>query len=66
MTDYNKQKYVAVYDEFQVQHRISLTFLMMQTAILLLKTNTTRVGRKLLLIHTGRTWERLYPYCGRL
>ena len=26
MTDYNKQKYVAVYDEFQVQHRISLTF----------------------------------------
>ena len=66
MTDYNRQKYVAVYDEFKVKHIILLKFLMMQTAILLLKTNTTRVGRKLLSTHTGRTWERLYPYCGRL
>ena len=57
MTDYNKQKYVAVYDEFKVKHIILLKFLMMQTAILLLKTNTTRVGRKLLLIHAGRTWD---------
>ena len=61
MTDYNRQKYVAVYDEFKVKHIILLKFLMMQTAILLLKTNTTRVGRKLLLIHTGRPWERFIP-----
>ena len=66
MTDYNRQKYVAVYDEFKVKHIILLKFLMMQTAILLLKTNAIRVGRKLLLIHSGRTWERLCPYCGRL
>ena len=66
MTDYNRQKYVAVYDEFKVKHIILLKFLMMQTAILLLKTNTTRVGRKLLSTHTGRTWERVCTYCGRL